>query len=151
MELLLQRRPSEDETTIGDLSIDGAPECFTLEDEVREVPGRPVSEWKVAGKTAIPAGRYRVVVTLSQRFGRMLPLLENVPGFTGIRIHPGNSNSDTEGCLLTGTDVGGDGKTIIASRAAFGVLFQKIKDAIAADEAVWIEVVNAGVPAEAAA
>jgi hypothetical protein len=60
--------------------------CWTCEDEVREVPGQPVATWKVPGKTAIPAGIYEVDITMSQRFGRDLPVLLAVPGFTGVRI-----------------------------------------------------------------
>ena len=73
---------------------------WVLEDQVREVVGEPVSEWKVPGKTAIPAGRYKVLITFSNRFQKLMPQLMDVPGFTGVRIHAGNTAADTEGCLL---------------------------------------------------
>jgi hypothetical protein len=103
--------------TIGTLSVDGRTECFTLEDVRRELADRPVSDWKVPGKTAIPEGAYNVVVTPSVRFKRDLPLLENVPGFSGIRIHPGNTAADTEGCILVGAAKGPD--QVTHSREAF--------------------------------
>lgn len=74
--------------------------CWTLEDAVREVPGQPVAAWKVRGRTAISCGSYGVVVTMSKRFGKLLPLLVDVPGFAGVRIHGGNTAADTEGCIL---------------------------------------------------
>lgn len=83
------------EYTIGKLYIDGAYFCDTLEDKVR------VGE-KIAGKTAIPAGTYKVKMTWSPRFKRYLPEILNVPGFSGVRIHSGNTAKDTEGCLLLG-------------------------------------------------
>jgi len=74
--------------------------CWTLEDIVREVEGHPVAMWKVKGRTAVPRGTYCVRVTYSNRFKTSLPLLLDVPGFEGIRIHGGNTASDTEGCIL---------------------------------------------------
>jgi len=141
MNLELQRRPSLAHCTIGDLSVDGVAQCFTLEDVVREKLGEPVSAWKIAGETAIPAGRYRITVTHSQRFNRDLPLLNDVPGFLGVRIHPGNTDADTEGCILVGSGV--EGEAITESRLAFGVLFEKIRDAVNRGEEAWIDVKNA--------
>ena len=103
MNIRVIREPSIGVATGGVVFIDGFYECFSIEDVIREQPGQPVETWKVRGETAIPQGRYRVVLTHSQRFGRVLPLLVDVPGFRGIRIHPGNTAADTEGCLLFGT------------------------------------------------
>lgn len=83
------------EYTIGKLYIDGAYFCDTMEDTVR-------TGEKIAGKTAIPAGTYKVKMTWSPRFKRYLPEILNVPNFSGVRIHAGNSALDTEGCILLG-------------------------------------------------
>ena len=127
--MLLKRRWYSDRSTIGALTL-GDFSCFTLEDRVRE-PGV-----KVQDKTAIPAGRYRVVVDFSQRFQRRMPLLLDVPMFTGIRIHSGNTAQDTRGCVLVGEwrapDWVGD------SRRAFADLFFLINTA---DE-LWIAVTD---------
>lgn len=119
-------------STIGTLYVDGKTECFTLEDQVR-----PNGD-KVPGKTAIPPGVYNIVVTLSQRFKRDLPLLENVPDFTGIRIHPGNTAENTDGCILVGAAKGPD--YVSHSREAFEALFKKIKEALGCGEKCTIEV-----------
>ena len=124
--------------TISQLYLDGFEECFILEDEVREVDDMPVGLWKVKGKTAIPRGAYNVVVTMSNRFKRDLPLLESVPGFEGVRIHPGNTSEDTEGCLLPGR--GKTEKTVTESRAAFNELFGKIKAALDGGDTVTLEI-----------
>lgn len=126
--------------TSGELFIDGVHECFTCEDEVREVPGEPVEKWKVYGKTAIPARRFRVTITFSNRFQRDLPLIMDVPGYTGVRAHPGNTAADTDGCLLPGTVATATG--VAHSVVAFDALFVKIKAAIDAAEEVWITFTN---------
>lgn len=95
---------------------------------------------KVYGETAIPAGVYNVVITPSKRFKRDLPLLENVPGFEGIRIHPGNTAADTDGCILVGRAKGAD--YVSESKAAFAVLMGKIRDALDAGEKVTLEVTH---------
>lgn len=94
--LRLQREPSRHGATLGSLYLDNVWQCFTLEDEIRDE--------KIPGRTAIPAGRYPVVLTPSRRFHRVLPLLRNVPNFDGIRIHAGNVIADTAGCVLVGRD-----------------------------------------------
>jgi len=88
--------------TIGTLTVDGLFVCYTLEDTVREVDGVDVKEWKIPGRTAIPRGEYEVVLSMSNRFKKILPEVLNVPGFAGIRIHTGNTQKDTEGCILVG-------------------------------------------------
>lgn len=141
MLLTLRREPSARGCTLGRLSVDGRHQCYTCEDVTR--PGEP----KVPGATAIPEGRYRVVVTHSQRFGVRLPLLLDVPGFTGIRIHPGNTAADTEGCILPGLGMLED--RVTDSRAAFGPLLTAIEAAIAGGEEVWIEISQRQVKAAA--
>ena len=91
---------------------------WVLEDPVREIEGQPVEAWKVKGETAIPAGEYDLIVNFSNRFQKMLPQLIDVPGFTGVRIHTGNTTHDTEGCLLIGHGVDLDNGRITNSRAA---------------------------------
>ena len=98
MKLTIKRIAKKPTYTIGKLYIDGKYYCDTLEDPVRDL----TKEAKIAGNTAIPAGTYRVSVTYSPKFGRDLPLIENVPHFTGIRIHRGNTPADTAGCILVG-------------------------------------------------
>ena len=98
MELRLKRIAKRDTYTIGRLYIDGEKFCDTLEDRVRDLSKEP----KIKGQTAIPAGRYHIVLTYSPRFKRILPLLLDVPQFTGVRIHRGTTAKDTEGCILVG-------------------------------------------------
>ncbi len=139
MELKLTRESDQlQHRTFGQLFVDGAKQCETLEDPVREVEGATVDNWKIKGDTAIPRGRYRVIVNHSQRFGRDLPLFLNVPGFEGIRIHAGNTEADTEGCILVGTKR--TATSILESRIAFNELFADIQEALANGEQVWIEV-----------
>jgi len=106
LEFRLVREELTTESTVGKLFYRLAPSdpwnwlCWTLEDAVRELDGMPVGRWKIKGHTAIPVGTYKVLVTFSNRFKKLLPLLWEVPGFGGIRIHGGNTAEDTEGCIL---------------------------------------------------
>ena len=129
MDLRVKRLEFSDDSTIGELSVDGQFECYTLEDKVRPV--------KIMGKTAIPAGRYEIVINFSQRFQKPLPLLLNVPNFEGVRIHPGNVSANTEGCILVGDTK--DVDFIGNSRLAFNRLFQKMK-AAAKTQKIFIEI-----------
>lgn len=120
--------------TISKLYVDGVYTCFIMEDVIRTGP-------KVHGRTAIQRGIYNVVVTMSNRFKRLLPLIEDVPGFAGIRIHPGNTSLDTEGCLLPGKTLGKveSRRAVLDSRQAFSELFGKIQEAIGKGEKITIE------------
>ncbi len=133
MELAVKRTDANSVRTIGLFFIDGLNYCWTLEDVIREGP-------KIPGKTAIPAGRYNVVIDHSHRFNRDMPLLCNVPGFEGIRIHSGNTDADTDGCILVGE--ARDKDRIYKSHAAFDLLFQKMKSAFDRKEEIWITVTN---------
>ena len=99
MKLKLIRKYKCPNYTIGHLYINNKYFCDTLEDKVRELNS---IEDKIKHKTAIPKGKYKVVVTMSPRFKRLLPLLLNVPFFEGIRIHRGNDENDTSGCIIVG-------------------------------------------------
>jgi hypothetical protein len=168
MELLVQRKPSEPDgtsngmMTIGEMFVNNIFECLTLEDLVRP------SGMFVFGATAIPAGRYHVIVDRSDRFSELeghdvyLPHVLDLDGITtmfgahsindaGIRIHPGNDEFDTEGCILVGITQGkvygkdgiyiSDG--ILQSAIAFNALFPKIEAALKV-EPVYLTIQNAG-------
>jgi hypothetical protein len=93
---------------------------------------------KVRGQTAIPLGTYIVKWTFSNRFQRYMPLVMDVPGFEGIRIHSGNSNADTEGCILVGENKI-KGK-VINSRVAVNRLYNMIQKADDSNEKITITI-----------
>jgi len=132
MELELTRSVKTNKSTIGELTVNGVFECFILEDKDRGLrKDMPISElmvMKIKTKTAIPIGRYEIAVSFSDKFQKMLPLLLDVPAFAGIRVHPGNTETDTEGCLLPGKTKSTNG--VGSSRIAFTALFDKIKTAL---------------------
>jgi hypothetical protein len=134
MNLKLVRKTFTEQSTVGELSVNGKFECFTLEDRVRAM-GSP----KVHGETAIPEGIYEVIISFSDKFKKQLPLLLNVPNFAGIRIHSGNTRADTEGCILVGQKKATD--QVLSSRLAFNVLFPKLQAALK-KEKIFIEVVG---------
>lgn len=118
--------------TIGKLSIDGHYFCDTLEDTVR-APGV-----KIPGKTAIPAGKYQIEITESIRFNRLMPIIKDVPGFSGVRIHSGNTAEDTEGCILVGFNrVKGK---VLDSRETFQKFFKILLVAVRGGENLEIEI-----------
>lgn len=136
MEIKIDRRFKGDDYTISSLFIDGVYFCDALEDKVRNLGKN--GEGKVYGKTAIPSGRYQIVITYSPRFKQQLPLLLNVPYFEAIRIHSGNTAEHTEGCILVGENkIKGQ---VINSRITFAKLFYEIKQAIESGEKVFITV-----------
>ena len=134
------RSPSRKRVTFGALYLGDELKCLTLEDEIRERPGVPVSAWKVPRETAILAGRYAMSLTMSIRFCCVLPRVQNVPGFSGIRIHAGNVIDDTEGCILVGRRV--SGRMIAESRMAFRKLMATLERAYAGGDAIAIEIRN---------
>lgn len=142
MNITLIREEGDDTCTIGRLWIDGARECWTLED-----PVRPYGQ-KVYGKTAIWGDAvYDVAIDYSPKYGRKMLHVLNVPMFEGIRIHAGNDADDTEGCILVGRGRGEH--TITQSREALARLFEKIEIALADGESVKLIVINAVEPMEA--
>lgn len=134
-----------DKYTISKLYIDGKYYCDTIEDAVRDLhlecpyTSRGQScrcNEKIYSETAIPAGTYKVIVTMSNKFGRELPLLVDVPHFLGIRIHRGNTSKDSSGCIIVGENkIKG---TVINSTKYEIDITKKIKEAIANGENVEI-------------
>lgn len=131
MNILLTRKEFTDNSTIGDFLLDSEFFCYSLEDVVREQ--------KIPGKTAIPEGKYRVVINQSNRFRRAMPLLLDVPNFEGVRIHNGNTAEDTEGCILLGFTKSKDfiGKSTAAFNKFFDLLYMSLRD-----EECWLEITS---------
>ena len=121
LELKVIRKVFSEKSTIGEFFIGDDFHCYTLEDVVRS------DGIKIFGETAIPAGRYEVLVNLSARFKKEMPLLLNVSGFEGVRIHSGNTAQDTLGCILVGKSKGED--RIWDCKGVFDSIVGKIKSA----------------------
>ena len=153
MELILKRIAKKDSYTIGKLYIGEEYLCDTLEPTWRNLLGiklppemeslhlgrsSDVKARKEPGKTAIPEGRYPLVITKSVRFKKWLPLLLGVPGFSGVRIHAGNTAKDTQGCILVGENrkVG----MVVNSRIWLHRLIERFVHAKDKDEAVFITI-----------
>jgi hypothetical protein len=102
LEVKVIRKVFTPQSTQGELYVNEQFHCYTLEDVVRE---RGV---KVYGETAIPGGRYKLAVTFSEHFQKTMPQILDVPMFQGVRIHAGNTNKDTLGCILVGKQKGED-------------------------------------------
>ena len=106
MEIQVNRIARKDGYTIGRMSLNGEYFCDTLEDTDRGLSDSmqvdEILAKKIKAQTAIPTGKYDVILTFSPRFKRVLPLLLNVPGYQYIRVHNGNRPDSTEGCLLVG-------------------------------------------------
>lgn len=155
MNLKLIREVFDDKSTVGDLLVDGQHECYTLEDKDRKLeqylagvdPANhdaysaalaQLKAAKVYGETCIPRGTYEVAITFSPHFGRLMPLLMNVPGYDGVRIHSGVKPADTLGCILVGEE--SDIDALRSSRVAFDALFPKLVAACAVGK-VLLEIV----------
>lgn len=139
MELKLERIARKSTYTIGKMYINGEYFCDTIEDVDRGLKQtddlNKISSVKVKGQTAIPTGEYIVTKTFSTRFKRNMYLLNNVPGFEGIRIHAGNTEKDTEGCLILGKNKA-VGK-VLESRDTVNA-FEKILDKVISKEQICI-------------
>jgi hypothetical protein len=144
MELQLKREIFTDISTIGSLTIDGKFECYILEDKDRGINNtlslEQIMRVKVYGKTAIPYGRYEVDWTMSARFKVMMPILLNVVGWSGIRIHKGNTEIDSLGCLLCGTRKLSN--RITESTIATNKLYAKIEAAKKQGQRIFITIVR---------
>lgn len=151
MELTSTRRWYTSTSTISELVLEGEAErfCFVLEDTVR-APGV-----KIPGKTAIAAGRYRVIVDWSNRFRKYSFHILDVPNFTGVRIHSGNTCEDTDGCPLVGQERALN--AVFGSHKAFVALWERLTEeagfneehgcqAFRMKEETWITIVDSATP-----
>lgn len=130
MNLLLIRYIYTSKSTIGNLIIADSIYSHTLEDVVR-APGA----LKVYGNTAIPSGRYKVQVSYSAKFGKLLPEILNIPNFSGVRIHGGNTPADTLGCILVGAEIV-DNYTIRKSKS------EALTQLLQTQGEHWIEIID---------
>jgi len=154
MKLLLERKWKKETYTIGKLSVDGKPFCETCEDTDRHLnqnmPLAKIKEIKIAAVTAIPTGVYNIKMDqISPKYslkpwfvtncnGAKMPRLENVPGYAGVLIHPGNTAKDSEGCILVGrnTVVG----MVTDSKNTFLNLYKLMYAAYKRGEKITIEI-----------
>ena len=126
MRLTLIRIANRPTYCIGKLYIDGVYFCDTIEDTDRglddQMKESEILKKKVKGQTAIPTGTYPLLITWSPKYQRLMPLVDNVKGYSGIRIHSGNTAKDTEGCLIVGKnkEVG----KVLESRVTYNKLFK---------------------------
>ena len=142
MELRLERKYRSSKYCIDKLYINGKYFSDALEDPDRGLTDsmslEEIKKIKIKGNTCIPYGTYNVTITYSPRFKKNLPLLNNVKGFDGIRIHSGNTPQDTEGCLLPGFNkVKGQ---VIDSRVTTDKLIAQIQQALNKGEKVTITI-----------
>ena len=136
LKLELQRKEFYPDRTIGGFYINGKFCYFTLEDYDRRLEA---GGQKVPGQTAIPRGRYRVTISYSNRYKKLMPQLLDVPDFTGVRIHTGNVPTDTEGCILVAMKYDAPTHNILDSRIAFEDFYCRLEEGLEAGE-VWIEI-----------
>ena len=142
MELKLERKYRNNNYCIDKLYINGKYFSDALEDPDRGLTDNmsleEIKKIKIKGNTCIPYGTYNITITYSPRFKKNLPLLNNVKGFDGIRIHSGNTPQDTEGCLLPGFNkVKGQ---VIDSRVTTDKLIAQIQQALNKGEKVTITI-----------
>ena len=142
MELKLIRKYRKTDYTIGILYVNNKYFCEILEDIDRGLKDsmslEEIKKIKIKDQTCIPYGKYQILMTYSPKYKKIMPLVNNVKGFEGIRIHSGNTNKDTSGCLLPGFNkIKGQ---VINSRETFNKLYSLIQTAINNKENVTIEI-----------
>ncbi len=140
MEIIVERFNSGSDDTLGRFYINGKLKCFTIEDEERAI--------KVKGETRIPAGIYKVGKRYSPKFspafGHEMLWVKDVPGFEYILIHTGNTEKDTDGCLIVGKRIGSlnNKRAVLDSKQAYKEIYPLISEAIDRNEEVIIKYMN---------
>ena len=153
MELKLKRKYKAETYTIGDMFLEEEWFCNTLEDKDRGLKSsmslEEINKIKVYAETAIPTGRYKVIMDVvspkynkvkwyKDNFGGRMPRLENVKGFSGILIHPGTTAVDSAGCIIVGFNkIKGN---VLDSRATFQKLWKKLEDAHKRKETIYLTI-----------
>jgi hypothetical protein len=135
MEITVRRDIATQHSVTSEISVDGKRECYGLEPPYADEHTKP---------RCIPAGRYRVTLRFSNRFNKIMPHVENVPGFDGVEIHPGNYPKDTEACLLPGLTRADD--YVGSSHFVFDVLVQAMQQAELRHDPIWITYEDAAQP-----
>lgn len=146
MNLILKRKHFLSHTTIGELYVNEAFCCYILEDIDRNLDQgmdlETIKKEKIYSQTAIPTGKYIVDITHSQRYCKPMPIVLNVPGYEGIRIHPGNTDKDTSGCLIPGSKFDLTAQKVTESTIAFIKLFELLKATKDKKEVISLEIVR---------
>lgn len=145
LELEILRKYYKPTYTIGKFSVDSKCLCDSIEDPIRDLNDYnhdgdydDEGEGKIYGKTAIPCGRYRVLFTYSMKLKRSLPILQNVPGYSGIRIHGGKNADWSEGCPCVGENkLPGE---LINYKYWEKVISDMVRNAINSGKYVWITI-----------
>lgn len=135
MKIQIVRESSGDHGTFGRVHVDGLFVCHSLEDKDRRIESGGV---KIPGETAIPRGTYNVTIDMSVRFKKLMMHVLDVPQFSGVRIHSGNTTADTEGCILLGN--GRANGYLIDSRSAVNKMFSAVERALKLGSTVTLEV-----------
>lgn len=142
MNLVLERKYLKSDYAIGNLYINGKFFCNTLEDCVRDINKNGTfdcGELKIKGHTAIPYGKYEIIVNYSPKFKRELPRLLNVPHFEGILIHRGNTHKDSSGCILVGENTK---KGMVLNSTKYEMeLTNLLKNTTRRGEKIYIEII----------
>ena len=139
MIIKLLRTTEGDTVTEGKLYIDDVQECYTVEDTDRHLEDGVNT--KVYGTTAIPRGEYNISISFSHKFQKNLIFINEVPNFTGVRIHSGNSSEDTHGCIIVGsTNSRDDDDWVSGSRVAYNQLHKKVEASLNRKEKVILKV-----------
>lgn len=142
MEITLDRAWKKDGYTISRLFINGERICEALEDADRGLKQSmsldEIKKLKIYGKTAIPSGRYKVVMSYSPKFKKVLPEVLDIVGYSNVRIHAGNTAKDTLGCILPGLNVRKG--AVLYSTKWTNVIISEISSAIKRGEEVWLNI-----------
>ncbi len=141
MEIILHRKVFNANSCEGNLYVDGKWFCSTIEDKVRAAPGQWHKSLKIVHETAIPYGRYPVMVTWSNRFKRQLTGVFNVPDFDGIRIHNGTNDKSSSGCVIVSYKDNDKAHTLINDKAAMNDLCNLVEEK-QKTEKVWLTITD---------